>query len=164
MSRWAKAGKPLSNARGERQRARASIRLASLTPASSESTAATTRLAGAIARRRGRVARSDGYSAHRPVLRNACGPPPGVELEVAQRIDGALGEDERAVRRPSRALPGALGAPGRKSGKAPVLDLEARDRAGAGRVNEEVYLPRRPVPTSPQSADAKGSRDECLVY
>ncbi len=60
-----------------------------------------------------------------------------VKLEVAQRVDGAFGDDERAVAGESGALPRALGPARREASEASILDLEAGHLAGVGRVNEQ---------------------------
>ena len=40
-----------------------------------------------------------------------------MELVMAERVDGALGDDERAIVRPRFALPGRLAPPGREAGE-----------------------------------------------
>src|ERR1019366_5888954 len=66
----------------------------------------------------------------------------GVELMVAERVDGALGDDERSIVPTHDALPDRLGASGREAREADVLDFEAGDRARIIAVDEERVATR----------------------
>jgi hypothetical protein len=89
----------------------------------------------------------------------------GVELVVAERVDGALGDDERSIVPTRDALPGRLGSSSREPRKADVLGLEAGDGAGVVAVHEErvatrVVGPRAREAEIPQGLPAKASRME----
>ena len=89
----------------------------------------------------------------------------GVELVVAERVDGALGDNERSIVPTHDALPGRLGASGREPREANVLDFEAGDRARIIAVDEERVATRVVGPCAreaeiPQGLPAKASRME----
>ncbi len=150
------AGASRRNASWPCPRTSASMRLASAWPATSASTPATTVHArGNRARTRfeqlhlRRAGLSGGAEVARPasLLR--------MELVMAERVDGALGDDERAIVRPGRTLPGRLAPPGREAGEAVVFDLEARDDVRVVRVHKQHVLARPEAPGFGESAVAQ---------
>jgi hypothetical protein len=65
-----------------------------------------------------------------------------VELMVAERIDGALGDDDEVVVGIDTALPRGLGAPRSKPCEAAVFDLESGELAAVVAMGEEDIAAR----------------------